>query len=80
MSYVERTDEEIIQAWEQQFERYPYPDEIYLLPDGLTRRQIIEKIKNGVHPCRVALVNNLREIAQAQNRDPLELIIGAKRN
>ncbi|KKS38765.1 MAG: hypothetical protein A3G49_04635 [Candidatus Sungbacteria bacterium RIFCSPLOWO2_12_FULL_41_11] len=75
MAYVERTDEEIIAAWARWLERHPKPDEICLMPDGLTPRQVVAAIKKLVHPYKSMMVDNLREIARVEDCDPRELIV-----
>ena len=83
MAYVERTDEEIIAAWERAVERSSRPD-ARLMPvlaeeeaDGVrfvTPREFIHGLKTGDESLRFLFVELMREGAKASNEDIVAVI------
>lgn len=76
MPYVERTDEEIIAAYERWLARHPEPDEPVLVSgyNEYSVRQLVAAIKNREHPVYAVHVEQLRKMAKEYDEDPVQLI------
>lgn len=78
MAYIERTDEEIIAAWEKWLERHPSPDEKHLesiTGESWTPRESIAALKRGEQPFKEVMVDTIRKFAKEWNEDPVDLIL-----
>jgi len=71
MAYIERTDEEIIAAWERLVERHPEPDKN---DSGKSLRECVQELRNGDPVARGALIRDLKKIAEIWNKDSVEII------
>ncbi len=75
--YIERTDEEIISAWEEWLKRVPNPDE-KILSLGLrllSAREFVEALKNGDKEIRNLAIGASRTLAKHLGMDPVKEII-----
>ena len=74
MAYKERSDEELIAAFERWLERHPSPDEqLLMVRDKVySAREFVKLIKSGQDP--FLNLEKLRAVAREQDLDPLELI------
>lgn len=75
--YVERTDDEIIAAWEKWLEKSPEPDKKHI-PYGLrlfSAREFVEAIKSGDKDIRDLAIRCSRSLAKNNGTDPVENIL-----
>ena len=76
MPYVERTDEEIIAAWERWMSRHPDPDK-FVFSVGITQyspRRFVEALKAKDEFLMKVFVEGARRAAKEYNHDPVKSI------
>ena len=75
MPYVERTDEEIIQAWERLVSRHPSPDR-YAISFGreYSVRQLVEAMKAGDADVLYVFGAGARRAAKEFGHDPVAFL------
>jgi protein-arginine kinase activator protein McsA len=74
MSYIERSDEEIITVWEQWLEKAKSPDQKTIRFEECTMslREFVQEMRAGNSECLSLGVDCLRRIAQVMDHDPLQ--------
>lgn len=78
--YVERTDDEIVAAWEKWLERSPEPDK-KRLSYGLrlfSAREFVQAIKDGDKEIRDFAIGTSRKLAKLIEADPVEKILNSR--
>lgn len=86
MAYVERTDEEIIAAWERLLDRHPRPDDksdqrnCFILYGKLySPREMVEALRSG-HAVFIEMqVHFFRAVAKKHNEDPVDVLDNDKK-
>jgi hypothetical protein len=76
MPYVERTDEEIIAAWEEWSKRLKNPDKkiIWFGERNLSIRDVITGMRAGDQDCLNLGIGCARRLAKTMDHDPVEEI------
>ena len=76
MAYVERTSEEIIQAYERYAAGNPKPDRvvIHFGNRSYSPRQLAKAMRDGDKDVLFVFVENVREVAKRLDFDPVEKI------
>lgn len=76
MPYVERTDEEIIAAWERFRDRDPAPDEPIVIVGSqpYTSGQLVEALKNHEEEIAKFGLEFVRELARQADEDPVTIL------
>ncbi len=76
MAYIERTDEEIIAAWERWILRHPQADRVAVSigSEQYTSREVVEALKAGDELLTRIFVGNLKKYAIENGLDPVEVI------
>lgn len=78
--YVERTDDEIVAAWEKWLEKSPEPDKKHL-SCGLrlfSDREFVEAIKSGDKEARNFAIECTKILAKELGTDPVEDILDSR--
>lgn len=78
--YVERTDDEIVAAWEKWMERLHEPDAKYLYCCSrlLSAREFVKAIKDGDKEIRDFAIGTSRKLAKLIEADPVEKILNSR--
>lgn len=83
MAYIERTDEEIIAAWERWLDSCPKPDEVVFLVMGrgsFTSREVVEAMKARDEYFMTLFVEGARKAGREYGHDPVEFIVSKLKN
>ena len=76
MPYIERTDEEIIEAWKRWAGRVPNPDEKTMgtLRERVSAREMVQLLEDKESWAFKTNVVVFREMAEADKDDPVRMI------
>ena len=77
MAYVERTDEEIIAAFERNIEKYKSYDLLFMRIDNvwLTARETIGALRRGDSVVTEIVTNFFRNFAKKYDTDPVDYLM-----